>query len=33
VVDRLQAAVEEFAPSRPQRDDITAVVCKVGSCP
>jgi PAS domain S-box-containing protein len=33
VVARLQAAVEEFAPNRPQRDDITAVVCKVGACP
>jgi sigma-B regulation protein RsbU (phosphoserine phosphatase) len=32
IVARLQDEIEAFAPDSPQRDDITAVVCKVGSC-
>jgi serine phosphatase RsbU (regulator of sigma subunit) len=31
IVDRLRDAIGAFAPEGPQRDDITAVVCKVGS--
>lgn len=33
IVRRLRAAVEEFARESPQRDDITVVVCKIGSPP
>jgi PAS domain S-box-containing protein len=33
VVERLRAAVEEFAQESPQRDDITVVVCRVTSPP
>jgi len=29
IVQRLHAAVQAFAPGEPQRDDITAVVCRV----
>jgi len=33
IVRRLRAAIEEFARESPQRDDITAVVCRVTSAP
>jgi sigma-B regulation protein RsbU (phosphoserine phosphatase) len=33
IVRDLHRAVSEFAPGSPQRDDVTAVVCKVGPSP
>ena len=33
IIRGLRTAIEEFASQNPQRDDITAVVCKVGASP